>query len=314
MLPASTGCDPCRDRLCQLEAGIDQQEAEARANRFDRQGYVAGGMRLWKRGRLQAFLGAQKTLIFRDDPMQAANLEHKTDHKLRIWAAKAPATLPCLREAHGFLRSRGLGANLVPPRSLVTDALGIYYDPSRESRLDQLIRNPLPADGAAWTEKLRKSLIAACNSKYKMTANGADPDLPPVVQYGQKTDVAAVLICRDASFNPLPDVPPGFTISLPTYLSPKLLIPAQAASDASRQIGTGGAPRYGSTTSPPGHRILVPRQVEDDASIRHGTTNIGTNLALLQPTRAANQGAIIIYKPRPDGEADLHPGAIPPPA
>jgi capsular polysaccharide export protein len=35
-----------------------------------------------------------------------------------------------LRVEDGFLRSRGLGARLVPPLSLVQDDLGIYYDPT----------------------------------------------------------------------------------------------------------------------------------------------------------------------------------------
>jgi hypothetical protein len=37
---------------------------------------------------------------------------------------------PLSRVEDGFLRSRGLGARLVPPLSLVQDDLGIYYDPS----------------------------------------------------------------------------------------------------------------------------------------------------------------------------------------
>ena len=37
-----------------------------------------------------------------------------------------------VRVEDGFLRSKGLGARLIPPLSLVTDDLGIYYDPRRE--------------------------------------------------------------------------------------------------------------------------------------------------------------------------------------
>ena len=38
---------------------------------------------------------------------------------------------------------------------------------------------------------------------------------------------------------------------------------------------------------PKGKRILVPGQVEDDASIRLGTGKINTNMKLLQAVRAA---------------------------
>jgi len=56
--------------------------------------------------------------------------------------------------------------------------------------------------------------------------------------------------------------------------------------------------------------ILVPGQVEDDASIRLGAGEITTNLGLLKATRAANPEAYIIYKPHPDVEAGLRPGII----
>ena len=62
---------------------------------------------------------------------------------------------------------------------------------------------------------------------------------------------------------------------------------------------------------PKGRRILVPGQVEDDASIRLGTTDIATNRDLLAATRAANPAAVILYKPHPDVEAGLRDGGVP---
>ncbi len=62
---------------------------------------------------------------------------------------------------------------------------------------------------------------------------------------------------------------------------------------------------------PAGKRvILVPGQVEDDASIRFGAGEINTNCGLLAATRAANPEAYIIYKPHPDVEAGLRIGAV----
>ncbi|OWY38274.1 beta-3-deoxy-D-manno-oct-2-ulosonic acid transferase [Xenophilus sp. AP218F] len=46
--------------------------------------------------------------------------------------------------------------------------------------------------------------------------------------------------------------------------------------------------------------VLVPGQVEDDASIRLGSPVVHSNLALLQAARAARPDAWIIYKPHPD--------------
>ena len=51
----------------------------------------------------------------------------------------------------------------------------------------------------------------------------------------------------------------------------------------------------------PGQRIvLVPGQVEDDASIRCGTVDIRSNAALLREVRKARPDAYILYKPHPD--------------
>lgn len=58
-------------------------------------------------------------------------------------------------------------------------------------------------------------------------------------------------------------------------------------------------------------RILVPGQVEDDASVRAGGGGIRSNLALLQAVRAAEPDAFILYKPHPDIEAGFRRGRIP---
>jgi capsular polysaccharide export protein len=242
MILAPTWYDPCRDRLCGLEDVLRQLEAEARAFREDRQGHVAAGMRLWKRRRLQAVFGREKPLRFCDDPIAADRQATATGRKLLIWAGKEPTGFapktPCARVEDGFLRSRGLGAELVPPLSLVTDDLGIYYDPTRPSRLDRLISTPLSDAARDRAQALIARLVADGVSKYNLGGT-----LPPL---------------------------------------------------------------------PEGHRILVPGQVEDDASIHKGADEVRTNLGLLQAARAANPGAVLIYKPHPDVEAGLRAGAIPP--
>jgi capsular polysaccharide export protein len=242
MIRAPLWYDPCRDRLCSLDDVIDQLETEVRAFRSDRQGHVAAGMRLWKRPRLQEIFGGTRALRFQDDPAKADALAMKTGRQLLLWAGKEPAGFapqsPCLRVEDGFLRSRGLGAELVPPLSLVTDTLGIYYDPTRPSQLDALVAAPLPPGGRDRAELLLARLRAEGLSKYNLAA----APLPPL---------------------------------------------------------------------PEGHRILVPGQVEDDASILKGAGAVRTNLALLQTVRAANPGAVVIYKPHPDVLAGLRKGAIP---
>lgn len=56
----------------------------------------------------------------------------------------------------------------------------------------------------------------------------------------------------------------------------------------------------------PGLRvILVPGQVESDASIRFGAPGIATNMGLLAAVRRANPDSYIVYKPHPDVVAGL---------
>jgi len=61
---------------------------------------------------------------------------------------------------------------------------------------------------------------------------------------------------------------------------------------------------------PVGYRILVPGQVEDDASIRLGAGEVRDNLGLLRAVRAAHPHAVVIYKPHPDVEAGLRIGSV----
>jgi capsular polysaccharide export protein len=53
------------------------------------------------------------------------------------------------------------------------------------------------------------------------------------------------------------------------------------------------------------HVVLVPGQVETDASIAFGTVDIRTNLELLRAVRAARPDAWLVYKPHPDVVAGL---------
>ncbi|MBY6068248.1 capsular polysaccharide biosynthesis protein [Leisingera aquaemixtae] len=227
--------DPFRDELCSLETVLDNLEAKARAWRQDHRGWAASGMRMWKRKPLQKFFGSEKRIQFTEDPAKA----QAGGRNRMVWAGKAADVhAGAVRVEDGFLRSRGLGAQLVPPLSLVTDRRGIYYDPRQPSDLDALIasRAELTLAQALRAERLVQSLVRDHVSKYNL--GGAVPALPE------------------------------------------------------------------------GRRILVPGQVEDDASILCGAGTVRTNLDLLRTAREANPDAVIIYKPHPDVEAGLRAGRI----
>lgn len=82
-----------------------------------------------------------------------------------------------------------------------------------------------------------------------------------------------------------------------------------------RSIARTGISKYNVGTDtvpelPAGHRILVVGQVEDDASVLLGASDIRTNRDLLEAARRARPDAVLLYKPHPDVEAGLRPGQI----
>ena len=181
--------DPFHDRLCPLEEAIATLESETRAWREDHHGWTAHGMRLWKRPALQQFFGRYR-------PVRFARDTRKGHGPAMAWAGKAAAApAGAVRIEDGFLRSRGLGAALIPPLSLVCDDLGIYYDPTRESRLERWIAaraRPRP-DQALRAEALIKRLTEAGLSKYNL--GRAAPDLPAghrILVAGQVEDDASI--------------------------------------------------------------------------------------------------------------------------
>lgn len=227
---------------CGFEEAAQQLLSEARHHWDGLQPSVALGMRLWKRHNVTRFLSGVR---FARDEDRAVS----SGKKLVVWAGKESAGLAkkcddagvdLVRMEDGFIRSKGLGAELVPAASLVLDDLGIYYDPSKPSRLEVLISSAsdLPDFAMKRAAALRTHIIANEISKYNL------PD------------------------EPLPDIPQD------------------------RQI------------------ILVPGQVEDDASICMGAGDVNTNLGLITAARAANPKAFIIYKPHPDVVAGLRVGEV----
>lgn len=168
---------------------------------------------------------------------------------LLAWASKITAadieyanakSVKLLRVEDGFLRSVGLGANLIIPQSLVVDDIGIYYDPTTTSSLENLLTSyTFDNELLNRAERLIVLLQTSGITKYNLNTNSNNLSLPN----DQK-------------------------------------------------------------------KILVVGQVEDDASIKTGTTEISTNLKLLEQVRLSNPKSYIIYKPHPDVIAGQRKGHI----
>lgn len=156
-----------------------------------------------------------------------------------LWGRSAPpADLPAgvrlLRVEDGFLRSVGLGADLVRPLSLAFDTRGIYFDATAPSDLEHLLQHAtFDAETLGRARALRERVVARGTTKYNV---GGAPWVRP--------------------------------------------------SHAKRVV-------------------LVPGQVESDASLAFGSPRLRKNMDLLRAARSAEPEAYVVYKPHPDVVAGL---------
>ncbi|MBN1958315.1 MAG: capsular polysaccharide biosynthesis protein [Desulfuromonadales bacterium] len=241
--------DPIRGKRCEIE-DIIPLLADRRRHFLQVRGRTfCSGVSPWKRKFLPDFLAQGKSQIgFVKSPQRAIDKAEARQGRWVLWASAERDDLreraeerlvPMLRVEDAFLRSVGLGSDLVRPGSLVLDDEGIYYDCSRPSRLETLLRETdFSKQLLERAKKLRLEILKQGLTKYNV---------------GEKVVL---------------ELPQQRTI------------------------------------------VLVPGQVEDDASILRGSPQVRTNLNLLQKAREARPDAFIIFKPHPDVLVGNRRGAV----
>ncbi len=198
------------------------------------------GFRRWKASNVRPLLSLfPERVLFVPHARAAEDLGPLPVDSLVCWGRDAPANLLALaqrtgarllRMEDGFVRSVGLGSDLIRPLSLVLDARGIYFDPTLPSDLEQMLGSAaFTEDELVMARKVRAFIVTHGITKYNLEPRG----------------MAAW--------------------------------PSRA-----KEV------------------VLVPGQVEDDASIRYGCTDVKNNLGLLQAARRAHPNAFVVYKPHPD--------------
>lgn len=198
------------------------------------------GFRRWKQANIAPILALEPDrVMFVADVEAARKLEPSEADRLVWWGVEAPEGISelvketgatTLRMEDGFIRSVGLGSDLIAPLSLILDSKGLYFDPRQPSDLEDILANTeFGKDDIAYAQKIRRLIIENGVTKYNLE-------------------------------------------------------PRRLADWNSRGQNI----------------ILVPGQVEDDASIRFGCSGVKTNVGLLEAVRAANPEAFIVYKPHPD--------------
>lgn len=168
--------NPYTGERCSPESALGRLADQYRQQEAGRGRWLTVGLSRRKRRFVTGFLGG------------GAEVEHCSGKRapgrvpaaMRVlgWSAALPQGLaerahrsgwPFWRVEDGFLRSVGLGVDLVEPLSLVLDASGIYYDPSGPSDLEHLLATtdfgePLLARARA----LRERLVALRLTKYNV--------------------------------------------------------------------------------------------------------------------------------------------------
>lgn len=97
----------------------------------------------------------------------------------------------------GFIRSVGLGANCVPPQSIVVDTAGVHFDPTAPSDLEALIEQGcFSSELLERAERLRQQIVRSGVSKYGSSQHTILPrpggDRRHVLVVGQVEDDRAV--------------------------------------------------------------------------------------------------------------------------
>lgn len=160
--------DPETGRRCEVETVLAHLALQRRMRGRFPEIVHAVGFSKWKRPIVQAFMqGSRVRFSGKADSVPAGAT-------LVTWGrkpipGKAPAATRQIRLEDGFLRSVGLGVDLVRPLSWVADTRGIYYDATRESDLEHLLQTTDFDTGLLErATRLRKAIVRHGLTKYNV--------------------------------------------------------------------------------------------------------------------------------------------------
>jgi capsular polysaccharide export protein len=160
----------------------------------------AFGFAAWKRSTTAPLLWGGRDLPFDPCPSSLAR-----GAAVALWRSRVSADRLAELDRHGavpvevedgFIRSAGLGANCVPPQSILVDRLGIHFDAHRPSELELMLQDlDLSGDLLARAEAMRERIVASGLSKYDMGHERLERRSPlrHILVPGQVEDDRAVL-------------------------------------------------------------------------------------------------------------------------
>lgn len=263
--------DPETRQRCSAERLVEWMGVQRRMRERFPSEVVAFGFSRWKKPIVKAFF--QGTSVRFCSPADAGS-----PTACAVWGRRplpgqpdgSVGGRPLIRIEDGFLRSVGLGADLIRPLSWVMDQCGIYYDSTRPSDLEVLLQtaefDPALCERA---RTLRERLVATGVTKYNVGAG----------RWQRPAGWASVRSEENGTSR----------VGLATAA---IREPGRPACDSSPRTDLKRV-------------LLVPGQVESDASLAYGAPGICRNLDLLRAVREGNPRHYIIYKPHPDVVAGL---------
>lgn len=139
----------------------------------NRQIHTVMGIAYWKKPTVSALLWGGAPV-----PYGRSLADIPIGRAIAIWRARlSPAQRraiaerrpPVLEIEDGYIRSVGLGADCIPPLSIIVDALGAHFDPQAPSELERLLEGgDFPSALLARARILREAIVASGLSKYEV--------------------------------------------------------------------------------------------------------------------------------------------------
>ncbi len=197
--------DPADRRLISAEAFLDRAVEWRRLRQKLPKIACVAGISFWKKRRIADFLGSEPVYAY--SAAKAVGAAQRLGGGIAVWPSRAPkgldalaakAGVPVLRIEDGFIRSRGLGADFIPPASVIIDGRGVYYDTRSPSDLEHLLQTAaFTPDLLARAHRLTQELVRRGITKYNigapMAALACEPGRRRILVPGQVANDKSVL-------------------------------------------------------------------------------------------------------------------------
>jgi capsular polysaccharide export protein len=199
---------PLTKRRAEAEEVLEHLALQRQLFAENRRDFVCFGMSYWKRPFVRRYLRSPgRRVRFVRSPTELSGVVGEQQLTAVVWAGKKTPELtawaseravPLWQMEDGFLRSAGLGSDFTAPGSLVLDPDGIYYDPSRPSRLEKLLQSTaFSPDELGRAARLRQQVVDSRISKYNLPSAEplqvtARPQQRVLLVPGQVADDASV--------------------------------------------------------------------------------------------------------------------------